>query len=159
MGLLAESWAFFVAIKAVLGSDFFYFSIFWSVKSESVVRTFAVRYCTRVRDKQALRLSSGSSHVETQNFTSDIVICIHFYRHCPSEMQNFAPLHVADSRPEACIPFRTNENPYLELAYIVSFPHSSSAYALLSASCIPPCLGAARYAFGLPKISLSDSNA
>ena len=114
---------------------------------------------THVRDKQALRLSSGSSHVETQNFASDIVICIHFYRHCPSEMQNFAPLHVADSRPEACIPFRTNENPYLELAYIVSFPHSSSAYALLSASCIPPCLGAARYAFGLPKISLSDSNA
>ena len=72
---------------------------------------------TQVKDKQALRLSSGSSHVETQNFASDVVICIHFFMHCPSEMQNFASLHVADSRPEACISCRTNENPYPELAY------------------------------------------
>ena len=38
---------------------------------------------TRVWDKQALRLSSGKFHVETQNFASDIVICAHFLRHCP----------------------------------------------------------------------------
>ena len=34
-------------------------------------------------DKQALRLSSGSSHVETQNFASDVVVCIRFFRHWP----------------------------------------------------------------------------
>ena len=33
---------------------------------------------TRVRDKQTLRLSRGTSHVETQNFASGIAICIHF---------------------------------------------------------------------------------
>ena len=38
---------------------------------------------TRVRDKQALRLSCWKFHLETQNFASDIVICIHFLRHCP----------------------------------------------------------------------------
>ncbi len=57
----------------------------------------------RVRDKQALRPSSGSSHVETQNFASGIVSCIHFYGIAPSQTQNFASPHVADSRPETYI--------------------------------------------------------
>ena len=64
---------------------------------ESIANEYEGVECwsAQVRDKQALRLSSGSSHVETQNFASDIGICIHFFNAVPTETQNFASLQVA----------------------------------------------------------------
>ena len=72
---------------------------------------------TRVRDKQALRLSSGSSHVETQNFASDIVICVHFFKALPPPRRKILRLYTWQTAgSEAWFSCRTNENPYPELA-------------------------------------------
>ena len=72
---------------------------------------------TRVRDKQTLRLSRGDLSCRDAKFCVWHCHLHPFLRHCPCETQNFASLHVADSRPEAYIPCRTNGNPYPELAY------------------------------------------
>lgn len=70
----------------------------------------------------------------------------------------------ARNRPRASIsldsevlnPNRSLDRGSLILSY---FTHFSSAYALLSASCFPPCLSVARYAFVKAETNLSDSNA